>query len=233
MNQLFDKEFMQKNMMGPNAITLLEELAKDITLKPGMRVLDLGCGKGLTSMWLANGHNIQVFAVDLWITATENHQRFKQMCLDHKIIPIHADATQMPFAEDYFDAVISVDSYNYYGTDEQYMAKHLAPIVKKDGIIAIVVPGVKEELQGPIPHEMALSWKQEDLSTFHSCEWWEALLRKADNIDIISIKEMQCFDESWNDWLRCDNEYAISDRAAMHAGAGKFMNFISMICKRK
>lgn len=189
--------------MGPNAITLLEELAKDITLKSGMRVLDLGCGKGLTSMWLANQFDIQVFAVDLCIAATENYRRFQEKTLDHKIIPIHADALKMPFADDYFDAVISVDSYNYYGTDEQYMDKYLAPLVKKDGIIAIVVPGVKVELQGSIPKEMALSWTKEDLNTFHSCEWWESLLRKSNKVDIVTIKEMHCFNESWSDWLAC------------------------------
>lgn len=233
MNQLFDKEFMKENMMGPNAVMLLEELAKDITLKPGMRVLDLGCGKGLTSMWLANQFDIQIFALDLWISATENYQRFLDKGLDDRIIPIHADALQMPFAEDYFDAVISVDSYQYYGTEELYMDNHLAPLVKKAGIIAIVVPGVKRELQEPIPQEMALSWTKEDISTFHSCEWWKTLLRKSSKTDMVSIKEMQCFDESWNDWLECDNEYAVSDRPAMNAGAGKYMNFISMICKRK
>ena len=41
------------------------------------------------------------------------------------------------------------------------------------------------------------------------------------------------FDECWNDWLACDNEYAVDDRKAMNAGAGKYMNFIAMIIRRK
>ena len=61
----YDKSFVQKNMMGPNSMMLLEELTEKLSLKPGMRVLDLGCGKGLTSIFLAKEFGLQVFALDL------------------------------------------------------------------------------------------------------------------------------------------------------------------------
>ena len=35
-------------------------------LEPGMRVLDLGCGKGLSSIFLAKEFGVQVWAADLW-----------------------------------------------------------------------------------------------------------------------------------------------------------------------
>lgn len=102
-------------MMGPNALKILEELTVGLDLHPGMKVLDLGCGKGLTSIFLAKEFGVQVYATDLWITATENYERFKSLGLDELITPIHADATELPYAENYFDAVISVDSYHYFG----------------------------------------------------------------------------------------------------------------------
>ena len=231
----FDKEFLSKNMMGPNAIMLLEELlsVNNISLKRGMRVLDLGCGAGLTSLLLADRYDIQVFAVDLWTGATENYNRFMEHSLDHKIIPIHADALNMPFADQYFDAVISVDSYVYFGMDEQYLDAKLAPLVKKGGMIAIAVPGFKEDIHDAIPKEILLSWTAEEIALFHSCEWWQQLFGKSKEIEIISIKEMQCFQKCWEDWLSCENEYAVSDRASMNAGAGKYMNFVSAVLKRK
>jgi len=73
----YDKAFLLENMMGPNCLKLLEEMMNSITLKKGMRVLDLGCVKGLTSIFLAKEFGVQVFATDLWITATENYERFK------------------------------------------------------------------------------------------------------------------------------------------------------------
>jgi len=100
-------------MMGPNAMKILEELTElpgMLELKPGMRVLDLGCGRGLTSIFLAKEFGVQVFATDLWITASENFARFKEAGMDQRIIPIHADAADLPYAEEYFDAIISIDA---------------------------------------------------------------------------------------------------------------------------
>ncbi len=91
---------------------------------------------------------------------------------------------------------------------------------------------VSSNIMGPntvlIPEEMLLSWTPEDLSTMHSCSWWENLLGPSDSIDIVSIGEMACFDQAWTDWLACDNEYARADRAAMEAGAGAFMNLVAI-----
>ncbi len=229
----YDKQFLLDNMMGPNAMKILEEMAAGLTLKSGMRVLDPGCGKGLTAIFLAKEYGVQVFAHDLWVGATENYRRFKSLNLDSLIIPIHSDANDTPYADEYFDAVISVDAYEYFGETESYMDEKPAPPVKKGGIFAIAVPGVKKELQGKPPVEMACSWTAEDLETFHSCVWWRELLSKSQKIEIESVSEMQGFDEFRNDWLLCDNEYAVSDRSAMEAGAGKYMNFVQIIAKKK
>lgn len=73
-----DITFLNENMMGPNAWLLAEELTANLPLKKGMRVLDLGCGRGLTSVFLAEKFGVEVFALDLWTDATENYKRFKQ-----------------------------------------------------------------------------------------------------------------------------------------------------------
>lgn len=44
---------------------------------------------------------------------------------------------------------------------------------------------------------------------------------------------MDFFEESWADWLACDNPYAVGDRRAMGEGAGKYMNFIFVLCPRR
>lgn len=40
-------------------------------------ILDLGCGKGLTSLILAKETNALIFANDLWIDKKDNESRFK------------------------------------------------------------------------------------------------------------------------------------------------------------
>ena len=116
----YDKDFLKPNMMGPNSMMILEELLEKVPLKPGMRVLDLGCGNGLTSVFLAKEYGVQVFALDLWISATDNYRRFREAGVEQAVIPIHADALDMPFADEFFDAVISVDAYHYVGNNDTF-----------------------------------------------------------------------------------------------------------------
>ena len=49
-NPLFDRDFLLATMMGPNCVRFAEELTANIPLSPNMRVLDLGCGMGLSSI---------------------------------------------------------------------------------------------------------------------------------------------------------------------------------------
>ena len=67
----------------------------------------------------------------MWISATENYELFSELSVEDKIIPIHADALSLPFAQRFFDIAVSVDAYQYFGTNPEYMDKHLAPLVKK------------------------------------------------------------------------------------------------------
>jgi len=68
----YDTDFVKENMMGPNSMKIIEELSESLELEKGMRVLDLGCGRGLTSIFLAKEYDVTVFATDFWISATDN-----------------------------------------------------------------------------------------------------------------------------------------------------------------
>ncbi|MBP8640277.1 MAG: methyltransferase domain-containing protein [Oscillospiraceae bacterium] len=226
-----EKAYFSQNLMGPNSMTLLEEAMRNLNFCSEGRILDLGCGTGLTSMYLAEHTNASIYAMDLWIPADENFKRFSECGFENRIIPIHADTNDTTFADEYFDAVFSIDCYHYFGRDEAYLDKHLAPLVKKGGKIAICIPGFKKEYE-VLPEEILYSWSAEDMETIHSIDWWKLIIQKSKLTEMTSISEMDCFEESWNDWLACDNPYAVSDRASMEAGAGKYMNLIKIVCKR-
>ena len=68
------------------------------------------------------------------------------MGVEDRVFPIHAEAHALPFADGFFDAVVSVDAYHYFGTDDLYLGSHLAGLVKSGGRMGIVVPGLVEEL---------------------------------------------------------------------------------------
>lgn len=168
----YDKDFLKPNMMGPNSMMILEELLEKVHLKPGMRVLDLGCGNGLTSVFLAKEYGVQVFALDLWISATDNYRRFREAGVEQAVIPIHADAMDMPFADEFFDAVISVDAYHYVGNNDTFFPEKIRPLLKQNGIAAIAFPGMKYEVKENIPDEMRPYWPEEAVEMWHSINWW-------------------------------------------------------------
>lgn len=230
----YDMSFIKENIMGPNPMKLLEELLLIHPISSADTVLDLGCGRGVTSIFLVKEYQARVFAVDLWITPTENKRLFDEMGLtSQNIIPIKAEAHELPFAEEFFDTVICVDSYHYFGLDKEYLGKYLLPLIKHGGYLLVVVPGLKKDIHDNLPPEMLLSWSAEDIQTLHDVAYWKQTVEAAEDAEIVMIDVMEGFDECWNDWLACDNEYAVDDRKAMNAGAGKYMNFIAMIIRRK
>ena len=96
---------------GANALWIVEWLTSALDLRPGMRVLDLGCGRASTSIFLRREFGVQVWATDLWFSAAENIQRVRDAGVDDGVFPVHADARALPFAPDFFDAIVCVDAF--------------------------------------------------------------------------------------------------------------------------
>lgn len=93
-------------IMGPNPIKLTEELLKDCKILPGQKVCDLGSGMGLTSVFMAKEYGFTVYASDLWSDPAENAEFFRRQGLDgNRRIPVKADAENMPFEREFFDAL--------------------------------------------------------------------------------------------------------------------------------
>lgn len=225
---------LQAKIMGPNPVKLEEELLADNKIPEGAVVCDLGSGQGLTSVFLAKEYGFTVYAADLWSDPAENRIFFDEMGLSREqIIPVKADALNLPFEKDFFDAVVSTDSYNYFGRDENYLDEKLLPFVKSGGYIYIAIPGMKKDCHDNLPEELLLSWTPEQLDYMHDTEYWTNTVNKCSGAEVISVKEMESNREVWEDWLKQDNEYAIGDRKSMEAGGGAYLNFISIVLKKK
>lgn len=192
----YGKFFEENKMLGPNAMWLIEILCEKMDLKPGMRVLDMGCGKGLTSIFLAKEFGVTVFANDLWISPTDNYHRFVEMGVDDKVFPIRAEAHALPYAENYFDAAISIDAYHYFGTDEIYLPNYYSKLVKKGGQFGIVSPGLTREFSNGLPEAMKAHWES-DMYCFHSAEWWRELWNKTGIVDVKYAETVQDGKEIW------------------------------------
>ena len=234
LSKKYDTPGYLSKIMGPNPLKLEEELLKDHNIPQGAVVCDLGSGQGLTSVFLAKEYGFRVYAADLWSDPEENRRFFASEGLtDEQIIPVKADATDLHFEKEFFDAVISTDSYNYFGRDPEYLDSGLLPFVKKGGYIYIAIPGMKKDCHDDLPEELLLSWTPEQLAYMRDISYWRETAGRSKDSDIVTVCEMESNEEVWADWLRQENEYAVNDRKSMEAGGGKYLNFIKIVLKKK
>jgi SAM-dependent methyltransferase len=197
----YDPEWVYRNSMGPNVLWLTDALTQVLPLQPGMRVLDLGCGTAISSIFLAREHGVQVFAADLWIEPSLNRARIEEAGVGDRVFPIEAEAHALPFARGYFDALVSVDSYHYYGTDIRYLS-YAAQFVKPDGVIGVVVPGNAVDPDDQPDAQVEMSPFGADYSTFRSADWWARHWRRTTGVSVTSADMLPNGLEMWRQHAR-------------------------------
>lgn len=226
--------FTKEYLMGPNSIHLADELLKTYPLKLNRqsKVLDLGCGTGLSSFYIAMETNAVVYANDLWITAEDNARRFKKWNLSEQILPFQEDANHLSFEKGFFDAVISIDAYHYFAGEKGFFAEKILPLVKSGGMVLIAVPGVKEAYEGR-QYETLREWAKEEAHMFHSCSWWKDVIGEHPHIEFVETWELKSFTAAWNDWLEIDNPFAAGDRSFFSSIIKKYTNFVGIAVKKR
>ena len=242
----YDPNWICENWMGPNPLCLLEELCENLNLRSGMKVLDMGCGKGLTSVFLAKEYGVTVFANDLWIPATENLRRFEAAGVADRVFPLHAEAHALPYAEGFFDVAVSIDSYHYYGADDYYFPCIYSKMVKPGGQFGIVCPGYKREFEAGHPDAVAAfiaaqraasgnaEWGA-DMFTFHSKDWWRKLWAKTGIAEITACYEMKNTKAIWQPYAiwEKENRQDSTDEEFLNADAQDDIAFIVMTAVKR
>jgi cyclopropane fatty-acyl-phospholipid synthase-like methyltransferase len=238
----YDPQWVLENQMGPSALWLTEWVCERMELKKGMRVLDMGCGKALSSIFLAREFGVEVWANDLWIKPAENWARIREAGLEDMVFPIHAEARSLPYAEDFFDAVVSMDSYHYYGTDDCYLS-YFAKFVKSGGQMGMAFPGLVRDFDGAVPEHLTRKQKSggvfwaEDCWSFHTVEWWRNQWGRSKLVD---VEHVDLLPEGWRIWLDWERTIVAAganhfpaDDEALEADQGRYLSFVRMIARRR
>lgn len=176
-----------------------------LDLRPGERVLDLGCGEGRHTISAYLLAEVDVYGVDLsandLATAKRRLDEFalEPRASEHACTFIRASGLQLPFADNSFDKVICAEVLEHI-PDYQAMLLEVRRVLKPGGIFAASVPRFFPEW---------VCWQLSD--EYHEVEgghvriFTSSTLRKA-----IEALRMRRFARHWAHslhvpywWLRC------------------------------
>jgi SAM-dependent methyltransferase len=208
--------------MGGGALFLAVRMARTMNLQPGEVVLDLGCGKGSTSVFLAKHFDVNVVAVDLWIPAAFLADRFSAEGYRHRIVPLHLDVTQdLPFAQGYFAAIFCMNSLSFYGGSIDFL-QHLLKHLKPGGVFCVGMETLSqdftpEQLQNPpsvynytlLPPNQHVNVWDDDFSKMHSPGWWEDLFLRSGLLDVEECFELRDAVTIYEDHVRYQMEHSL------------------------
>ncbi len=95
---------------GYTTIAQADELARRLHLTSGVRVLDVGCGRGYPSVYLASTTGCSVIGSDLPLTSLRTGlARASRERLGRRAMFVAASAVHLPFLPESFDAVVHTD----------------------------------------------------------------------------------------------------------------------------
>lgn len=150
-----------------------DELATLCHISESKSVLVVGCGIGLTPCHLAKNYGCQVVGVDLSERMVEwSRQRAERKGLADRVELRVADAQQLPFEGDRFDAVL-IESVNAFVPDKPRAFGEYARVTRPGGYV-----GMNEGtwVQYPPPKELSQFIDRTMQANFQQPEEWKALL---------------------------------------------------------
>ncbi|MER6430399.1 SAM-dependent methyltransferase [Streptomyces sp. NPDC059688] len=226
--------------MGPNPLWLLEDLARDLELRPGMSVLDLGSGKGATSVFLAREYGVDVVAADWWTPAEEAAAVFAGAGVADRVRAVRAEAHTLPFEPESFDAVVSIDAFEYFGTADGYLP-YLVRFLRPGGQLGMATPALTREVRelGAIPAHIkrVVGW---EAIAWHTAQWWRFQWEITELVDVTSARLQP---DAWKDWLLWTRACAEQRPDGPEAGrpvidmltedAGRFLSFALVTARRR
>jgi len=132
-DQRLQQEFNQWAERGEGAkmenhhLDITEKTIRRMDLRPGDRILDLGCGSGWATRLLARmvGEGPQGFGQVVGVDISDEMVRQARSASKdfENVMFVEGSAAQIPWEENFFDKVLSVESFYYYADQDRALAE--------------------------------------------------------------------------------------------------------------
>lgn len=168
---------------------------------------------------------------DLWFSASDNLRCIRDAGISEGVYPIHAEAHALPFAAEFFDAIVSIDSFQYYGTDDTY-AHYLARLLRPRGVIAIAGAGLTREFDGEVPAALR-GWWEPVMACLHTHDWWRRHWARSGILEVTCADSMP---DAWQLWLQWQRAVAPDNRAeieALERDRGANLTYVRAVARRR
>lgn len=194
-----DEVYDGGNGMAPGGLLLADQLASELALKPGDKVLDLGCGRGQSSIFLASKFQAQVISLDLWIGSEERRRKAAEWGVDTAITAFQGDIRRgLPIERESLDAIFCMQAFHCFGT-QPWVLKYLTTLLKPGGRIGIAQGCFRQETSAlPAVFADTSGWNVE-YHTYHSPGWWRNHFDSNDQLEVLLAREVADGDVMWED----------------------------------
>jgi len=202
----YDPRWVLDLDMGPHPLWQLEDILPDLGLMPGMRVLDLGSGRGATSVFLARECGVEVAACDLWVPVEKAQEIFDAAGVADQVTAFNADVRDLPFNDEEFDAIVSIDAFEYFGTDV-YLLPGVLRVLRPNGVVGMSTPALRvDPYEAPVPAYVSAVVGPE-AAAWHSPRWWQRHWELSGLLDNVHARWQTGGRDDWLLWARANREY--------------------------
>jgi sterol 24-C-methyltransferase len=116
-----------------NQLLYEESIARDLGLKPGMRVLDLGCGRGRVAAHITKYSGARVTGLNIEPNSIAQARAFNdELGFDNEFIIKDFNDLPLPFEDETFDAFYNIQAFSL-SKDHAALAKEIVRVLKPGG----------------------------------------------------------------------------------------------------
>lgn len=167
-------------------------------------MLDLGCGRGATTVFLAREAEVTVEAFDRWVDEDDLRVVVEAAGLSSRVSVAVGDVRQLPYDDDVFDAIVSIEAFEYFGTDV-HLLPALLRVLKPGGRVAMSTPALRIDPYLQAPPEMVSALVGWEAAAWHSPQWWRRHWELTGLVDDVRARMQAGSREDWMLWAQASS----------------------------